>query len=75
MIKFKFKYDYCKKSFKRVKFTTTLDHRLVEELKNLSDATGEPISKAIECVFANVFSSQESVDEFLKDLKRYDGLG
>jgi hypothetical protein len=71
MIKFRFKYDYCKTEAKRIAFNTTLNENLVKDFKQVKDQTGIDISKLIEVAFFNIFSSQESVDKFMQQVKDY----
>ena len=72
MFKFKFKNNYCKDST-RVSFNTTLDSQLVSELKYISENTNQPISKLIETALYPHLQSQESFDNFLQQVKYYQG--
>ena len=72
MFKFKFKNNYCKNS-NRVSFNTTLDSQLLSELKYISENTNIPISKLIETAFYPNLQRQESFDNFLEQVKDYQG--
>ena len=72
MFKFKFKNNYCKNS-NRVSFNTTLDSNLISELKYISENTNIPISKLIETALFPHLQSQESFDNFLQQVKDYQG--
>ena len=72
MFKFKFKNNYCKNST-RVSFNTTLDSQLLSELKYISENINQPISKLIETALYPHLQSQESFDNFLQQVKDYQG--
>lgn len=67
---FKFKFDYCKDTT-RTRFSTTLDEKLVQELKFISQKSKIPISKMIEATFAEHLKSQETFNNFLDIVRKY----
>lgn len=70
MLKFKFKFDYCKNSVRK-SFNTTLDKDLIDQLKYIKANTGQPISKLIEVAFQEHLQSQESFDKFMDMVRSY----
>lgn len=72
MIKYRFKQNYCKNTLRK-KFNTTLSSQLVDELKLISKHTGFSISRMIEASLYQHLQNQETFDEFMELVKRYDG--
>ena len=69
---FRFKFDYCNNST-RVRFQTTIDSRLLDDLKYIKKHTNNDISKLIEVALAEQLKSQESFNHFLELCKTYEG--
>ena len=70
MVKFKFKFDYCKNTVRK-SFNTTLDKDLIDQLKYIKENTGIPISKMLEVAMSEHLQSQESFDNFIKMTRQY----
>ena len=69
---FRFKFDYCNNS-NRVRFQTTIDSKLLDDLKYIKKNTNNDISKLIEVALAEQLKSQESFNRFLELCKTYEG--
>lgn len=70
MIKYKFKYNYCKGTTRK-KFNTTLSESLIDELKLISKNTGFNISRMIEASISQHLQNQETFDNFMQLCRDY----
>ena len=69
---FRFKFDYCQNS-NRIRFTTTLDSNLIDDMQHIKDKTKIDMSKQIETVMSYFLNNQERFNQFLQLCKEYDG--